>query len=136
MSNAVVEFDKYTLARMECGGCGISYAVPQAWLKDRKRNHETFYCPNGCPRHFPGESDIERERRLREEAERRAEGQRLWRKQAIDRADRAERSAAAYKGHLTRTKRRVGNGVCPCCNRHFKNLADHMAGQHPEYVEP
>ena len=46
----------------------------------------------------------------------------------------AERSAAAYKGHLTRVKRRVGNGVCPCCNRTFKNLADHMTTKHPDYA--
>lgn len=29
----------------------------------------------------------------------------------------------------------VGAGVCPCCNRTFKNLARHMAGQHPGFTE-
>jgi hypothetical protein len=29
----------------------------------------------------------------------------------------------------------VANGVCPCCNRTFQNLARHMAGKHPDYEE-
>jgi hypothetical protein len=34
---------------------------------------------------------------------------------------------------MTRIKKRVAAGVCPCCNRSFKDLARHMAGQHPDY---
>lgn len=30
-------------------------------------------------------------------------------------------------------KKRVGNGVCPCCNRTFENLSRHMSCKHPEY---
>jgi hypothetical protein len=53
------------------------------------------------------------------------------------RADRnqAKRSLAAQKGVTTRIKRRVANGVCPCCKRTFQDLARHMAGQHPRYAE-
>jgi hypothetical protein len=28
---------------------------------------------------------------------------------------------------------RIGNGVCPCCNRSFTNLRRHMTTKHPEY---
>ncbi|MBV6448554.1 hypothetical protein [Nitrosomonas sp.] len=44
----------------------------------------------------------------------------------VDQRDAAERSARAYKGQATKIKRRVGRGVCPCCNRHFENLERHM----------
>ena len=39
------------------------------------------------------------------------------------------------KGQVTRIKKRVANGVCPCCNRTFKDLAAHMSTQHPDYIE-
>lgn len=40
---------------------------------------------------------------------------------------------AAYKGQVTKVKRRVSKGVCPCCNRTFENLARNMESQHPAY---
>ena len=49
--------------------------------------------------------------------------------------DLAWRSQAATKGHMTRLKKRVVAGVCPCCNKTFQDLAKHMKGQHPEYVK-
>jgi hypothetical protein len=42
----------------------------------------------------------------------------------------------AARGQLTKFKKRVGRGVCPCCNRHFKDLARHMESKHPELIEP
>ena len=49
-------------------------------------------------------------------------------------AKHATRRMAAAKGELTKMKKRVGNGVCPCCNRQFVNLQRHMATQHPGYA--
>lgn len=34
----------------------------------------------------------------------------------------------------TRTRNRIAAGVCPCCNRTFQNLADHMRTLHADYV--
>lgn len=28
---------------------------------------------------------------------------------------------------------RIRNGVCPCCNRSFKDVHRHMKSQHPEF---
>lgn len=47
----------------------------------------------------------------------------------------ADRAAAADWAQLTKTRKRIANGVCPCCHRTFQNLARHMAGQHPAYEE-
>lgn len=56
---------------------------------------------------------------------------------ARTRADRDQVKASnrALKGVVTRTKKRVGNGVCPCCNRTFQQLARHMEAKHPEYAD-
>lgn len=95
---------------------------------DGDKNVQSIYCPLGHG-HVPagkGEAQLERERRERAEA----------RAQAIqDQLDSEKRSHAASKGQLTKAKKRVGNGVCPCCNRHFVNVERHMATKHPDYAD-
>ena len=46
-----------------------------------------------------------------------------------------ERSHSATRGHVTRQKKRAAAGVCPCCNRTFKQLARHMERKHPNYTK-
>lgn len=117
----------YTLVECCNSSCGITFAVPQTWATERQRDHTWWYCPNGHRQHWPQESDLERARRQARRAEVRATHYQ-------DQAQAAERSARAYKGVATRVKRRVANGVCPCCRRTFADLARHMAGQHPDFV--
>lgn len=38
----------------------------------------------------------------------------------------------AYKGNVTKLKKRASAGLCPCCNRHFTNLQRHIASKHPD----
>jgi hypothetical protein len=47
----------------------------------------------------------------------------------------AEHRLRATRGVVTKIKRRVAHGVCPCCQRTFKDLARHMEGQHPDYAK-
>jgi hypothetical protein len=56
------------------------------------------------------------------------------RRNAENETEAERRSKAAYKGQLTKVRRKVANGSCPCCNRHFENLQRHMQTKHPEYV--
>jgi hypothetical protein len=44
-----------------------------------------------------------------------------------------KRSLDKERQATKRLKQRVAAGVCPCCNRTFTNLAEHMAGQHAEF---
>lgn len=117
-----------TLVTHECGSCGVLFAMPvklkEECLRDQSRS---FYCPNGHGRHFVGKTE---EQRLREQLDRTLARERA----ARDQLEAAERSRAALKGVVTKTKKRVGNGVCPCCNRTFQNLARHMGTKHPDYA--
>lgn len=123
---------------LTCGKCGIVFAVPSWWVQTRRKDHATWYCPNGDARAFLGET--KEEKRIRElevahrfaterarQAEKDAEIERKARKQV-------QKKLSATKGTLTKTRNRVANGVCPCCNRTFQNLARHMKGQHPGYA--
>lgn len=118
-----------------CGAtdCGISFAVPDRWQEQKRNDHSIFYCPNGHQRAYNGESEEEKLRR---------ENQRLVQKRAELEDDIRDRDAklenerkrsTAFKGHVTRIKNRVSNGVCPCCNRTFRDLSRHMATKHKDY---
>lgn len=116
------------LVAVDCIHCFAHFGMTKDAVRRLKRSHKTFHCPycrGGM--HYPGESDLEYAERLRKEAEQ-------SRARALESAAAADRRASALKGHLTRTKRRVGHGTCPCCKRTFKQLAAHMKNKHPEYA--
>lgn len=119
-----------------CAVCGAKFGVPD-WLEERCRadHNKRFWCP-ACGSNLVYKQSKVRDLELQLERAERA------RKHADARAERNQREAdhqharaAAYKGHLTKTKNRIAKGVCPCCQRSFANLARHMAGQHPGYAE-
>jgi hypothetical protein len=124
-----------TLVVVTCATCGVTYAIPERfeksalkWRGDRS-NGWKICCPFGHTWWYVGETDQERLKRERDEA-------RLQRDATRYLLDHEQRSHIATRGHLTRKRKqldRVAAGVCPCCKRSFKNLARHMAGQHPEF---
>ena len=36
-----------------CITCGITYAMPTKFIKEKREDHATFYCPNGHKMYFP-----------------------------------------------------------------------------------
>lgn len=117
-----------TLVLVTCCNCHVPFGMSIDHYNDRREDHQGFYCPNGHRQHFTGPSEKEQLRRQLKWAEADAVHQR-------DQREAAERSNRALKGVVTKTKRRVGKGVCPCCTRSFQNLADHMATKHPDYAD-
>ena len=120
-----------TLVTRTCW-CGIHYAVPSEFYEMIQRQHRdgrtqsTIYCPIGHTWEFSGKGEAEILREKLAEEQRR-------RKAARDLLAAEERSHAATRGHLTRQKKRVAAGVCPCCSRTFQQLARHMASKHPDF---
>lgn len=124
------------LTVMCCPVCGILYAIPERLRAEaqRKAHHAIEWCcPNGHELGYSGESD---EEKLRRELD----AQRDYAARLAAQRDQAQAEAKSHKGRATRFKndrdrerKRVAGGVCPCCNRSFKNLSRHMAGQHPDF---
>lgn len=119
---------------IECASCSVDFGIGDNFMRRRREDHGTFYCPNGHPNVYRGDNTEEKLRKELEAAQRQrdmAREDRDWQRQQ---RLTAERQRAAAKGQVTKIKNRVSKGVCPCCNRTFPNLAAHMAGQHPDYV--
>lgn len=108
--------------------CGIHLAIPEDLYALANRKEKTLYCPLGHRFIFSRRMEHELEE-ARKDARRAREREAAVR----DLLTHEEHSHRATRGHLTRQKKRVAAGVCPCCNRSFKDLARHMAGQHPDY---
>lgn len=114
--------------------CGHVTYLPTHNLTIYKRNHKRFYCTTcGKGQSFGGESDIEQLRAKLITIEDQRDTARRNLQQQREKTRHKTRQLSAQKGVTTRIKNRIGNGVCPCCNRTFKNLARHMSGQHPDY---
>ena len=125
-----------TLVIEECCECHITFAMPADFQRRAREAGPklAFYCPLGHGQHY----SVSEAARLKGELERmrrRAERAETLAVAASDQATAAEWSSRAYKGHLTRARKRIGNGTCPCCNRHFANVERHMRGQHPDYAD-
>ncbi len=122
-----------TLVLITCDTCGIQFGVPGSWLYARRQDHQWWHCPNGHRWHYPGESDVQRVVREKQEAEARLQSQLNEARHSLLVAQR-ERDAETRKRR--KIERRVAKGVCPCCNRTFEDLHRHMAMKHKEYGLP
>jgi hypothetical protein len=133
MRNVQITFET-TLVAEECISCGVMFALPYTLQVQLKKSHATFYCPSGHGQVYSGETDAER---LAKEVEK---YKKLWKQEqnyaagALEERNTAQRSLKATKAAHTRTKNRIANGVCPCCNRSFANLGEHMHMEHPTYT--
>lgn len=129
--------EQVAMATETCCECSVRFAMPQS-LQDRLRNsHKYFYCPNGHPQYYGGESDKDRAQRLAGQLDQERTRLQQERQRVADYANQlaiSQRTRKAVSTRLRKVKERVSNGVCPCCNRTFQSLARHMSTKHPEFV--
>jgi hypothetical protein len=141
--HAASEGDKFnadsSLVVVDCAVCGITYAIPESLRRSALKYHGDrpngwkLCCPLGHEWWYVGKTE-------KEQLQEKIDWQRSRAGRLASQLDQTEASRRAQKAATTRARRqrdhdrtRVQAGVCPCCNRSFKNLARHMAGQHPEY---
>jgi hypothetical protein len=128
---------KTTLVVWECPaqGCGIVYGIPQEFANSLQSQGGSYYCPNGHELSWD-ETDADRERKRAERAERRLRAEEDTSRRLTDNLRHQEHRARALKGHLTRMRNRIANGVCPvpgCKRSGFTNVMRHIAAKHPEW---
>jgi hypothetical protein len=113
------------LQPITCYKCGLTFGLIEDHIYMLRRSGNNFYCPNGHPQAFVETEEARLEKQLIQEAK--------YREQLETELQSSERSKAALRGVVTRTRNRIAKGVCPCCNRQFQNLHRHMETQHPDY---
>lgn len=116
-----LEFDTIT-----CSACSNVFRLQTDFIKARRNDHQAFYCPNGHAQHYPAESEAERLRKALHAAE-------LEKTRLTDLAIKRGAALEVAEAQNKRLRKRAAAGVCPCCNRTFKALSQHMTNQHPEY---
>jgi hypothetical protein len=111
-----------------CIKCGVDIVMPAYMYDHRLKDQTNFYCPNGHPQRFIGETEEQKLRKL-------VKTERRWREQEQQRVREVEAKLSAIKGVVTRLKNRAAAGLCTCCNRSFQNLKRHMEIKHPDQVK-
>lgn len=112
--------ESVTLEALTCSECGIRFAMPEWYVTTRRNEGGIFNCPNGHRQQFIEPEVVKLRRELEEKS------RALTASKCETLRERQEREKAERK------LKRVKNGVCPCCNRSFQNLARHMKTKHPE----
>jgi len=121
--------EKTWLSTETCCNCGIVFAMPLDFQRRRRDDHKLFYCPSGHGQHYTGATEAQRLKRQLEQ-----------RDADLARAQASANQAAAQRDSIAKAHKkmrvRISNGVCPCCNRSFDNLRQHMKTQHADYGSP
>ena len=116
------------LSKVTCCNCGVIFGIEQVHNQELITTHKSFYCPSGHSQRYTAKSEAER---IKDELTR----ERQRHDQTKAELSYVERQRRSTKGQLTKIKTRIKNGVCPCCNRTFKNIKDHMEIKHPNYLK-
>lgn len=109
-----------------CCNCGVCFGMPSDYQDQLRKTRQSFYCPSGHGQSYSKSStEIELEKQ-KQETER-----------VRNQLTQANSEKFQLEGVIREKKRelkRMHNGVCPCCNRSFENLHEHLKNQHPEHI--
>lgn len=121
---------------VNCCGCGGTYAMAADYLDKRQRDGGSWQCPYCRMGTAYCETETDKLKKALERQKESTAYQRREKEEYLQQRNTLERSRNGMKGVLVREQNklaRIRNGVCPCCNRHFKNVKRHMDSQHPHY---
>ncbi len=116
--------------------CGIKLAVPRSLYDHAHQSSDNhIYCPLGHTFVYR-RSDAEKQKERADLAERRLAAARRERDRALEESEEHRRSAIALRGHITRLRNKIANGVCPVdgCKRNFANVKGHIERMHPTWA--
>lgn len=123
------------LETIECWSCGGVYALTSNYEQMRRQDGVCWNCPYcRSPTHY-GDCDNDRLRKKLSEQQAATIREQQRHDQTKAALTETTNRLNAEKAAKARLKNRVSNGVCPCCNRTFKDLARHMKSKHPTEVK-
>lgn len=123
-----------TLEIVECANCHMDFGVTADFARRRQEAHTTFYCPAGHAQSWPQETDLEKVRRMRDEALQRSTRLSNLLDDERKQHHRTELRLRSTRGVVTKIKQRIVAGACPKCHAKFPDLKHHMEAEHPDYA--
>lgn len=128
------------MQNVTCASCYMVFGTPDRFVEDRRKDGKGFTCPSGHTNYYQrGGSEEDKLRQERDclkqqlaEKEDALKAKDVEVAAAVELQAKAEANAKRARTKLRKVEVRVHNGVCPCCNRSFANLARHMKTKHPE----
>lgn len=135
LATTYVNAQGHNLWVSDCWQCGTVFAMPRSMMETRRKDGAAMYCPLGHAGYFSTSESVD-QRRIKElerevaAAKQQAESATRSREWAESRAKGANIAAGKAKAAHRRVVERVHAGVCPHCNRTFKQLAAHMKTKH------
>jgi hypothetical protein len=114
--------ESIVLTTLHCYKCGVLFAMPKSLDETCTRDKQEFFCPNGHGQYYT-ESLRDKIAKLQVEVTQ-AKGEAMRERQQREHVEIAKK----------RLENRVKRGVCPCCHRYIKQLANHMKTKHPDYA--
>lgn len=127
-----------TLSTVTCPACGGLYAISESYLGEAQRRggfKQCWTCPYCKTSRGYGEGEADKLRKQIADLESSVKWTEERKRYAEQEAEHFRRSRDGMRGALAKERKRVGNGVCPRCNRTFSNLGRHMATKHPEHKD-
>lgn len=115
-----------------CCQCGCLFAMTGEYIATRRRDKSGFHCPNGHIQYYT-ETEADRLRKQLAQTTQRLDEIQTHLTRERESHHATERSLSAAKGRVTKLKNRISAGTCPCCHRHFSELAAHMFAEHPKF---
>ena len=96
------------MTRESCVECGFEFALPDDFIKARRRDHKTFYCP-ACETsmHYAKKSDVELAKEEAARCCRKADALERRLSYAQGEAEHLERSRRTTRGHVTRLQKQL-----------------------------
>jgi hypothetical protein len=121
-----------TLVEEICCSCFTHFAMDAALNRKLRESGGTFYCPSGHGQHYT-ETEVQKLKKKNQSLQ----NSLTWTEQACadqyQETQQIKKDRAVIKGQLTRTRKRIANGVCPCCYRTFQQLSRHIENKHPDF---
>jgi hypothetical protein len=113
------------MRKTECHKCGGVYALTENFDEQRKNDGGSWSCPYCKVSTVYCESSVQRLQKQLDAANKEKF------RQAQEVTD-ALKEAKHFRDKFARIKNRVEKGVCPHCNRYFKNVHRHMECKHKD----
>lgn len=115
------------LVPIECHKCHAVYGLTSGFETQKRSLGGSWLCPYcGQPSTY-GKTALQL-------AEEKIVAMRAQHDQTFAKLQDTQRALFAEQQAAKKVQRRTAHGVCPCCHRTVKQLAQHMACKHPEFV--